>query len=99
MPKTKTNSNQTTSMDPAYKIRRPGRPRKSEVEKSEADRQGSTVQKVAQGESFRFEMRLPPGMVADLELMRDRTGNTFAGYIRKAIERALETDKKAWNDT
>jgi predicted DNA-binding protein len=41
-------------------------------------------------------MRLPPGLVADLELMREHTGQTFASYIRRAILRALDEDKKEW---
>lgn len=93
-----------TSTDPAYAMRRPGRPRKSEAvlaqptapnNQSENDSEGEETKK--EGGSLRFEMRLPPGVVADLELMREQTGNTFAAYIRQAILRALKEDKKGWN--
>ena len=28
--------------------------------------------------------------------MRERTRQTFAGYIRRAVQRALAEDKKVW---
>ena len=92
---------QTTAADPAYQMRRPGRPKKSEAKDlegkdSESKGEAPTEQAKEEGGSLRFEMRLPPGVVADLELMRENTGNTFAGYIRQAIVRALNEDKKNW---
>jgi hypothetical protein len=82
------------SDDPSYAMRPPGRPRKSAELSGEAKEQSSVQE--SEGKSLRFEMRLPPGMVADLELMRENTGNTYANYIRRAILRALEEDKKQW---
>ena len=87
---------QTTAADPAYQMRRPGRPKNSEAKASESKGEAPTEQAKEEGDSLRFEMRLPPGVVADLELMRENTGNTFAGYIRHAIVRALNEDKKNW---
>ncbi len=78
-----------TTSATAYTMRRPGRPKKSEQTES-----GPGTPE--DGESLRFEMRLPPGIVADLETMRQQTGNTFAVYIRRAIQRALDEDKKTW---
>ncbi len=82
---------QPKAIAPVYTMRRPGRPKQSEVINKDVVEQAAE-----EGQSLRFEMRLPPGIVADLELMRDCTGNTFAGYIRQAILRALAEDKKNW---
>ncbi len=82
------------SKDLIYTVRRPGRPRKSE-EKCV----GAAAQEMEQGRSLRFEMRLPPALVADLEVMREITGGTFANYIRQAILRALAEDKEAWSES
>jgi hypothetical protein len=49
------------------------------------------------GGSQRFEMFLPPTLVADLQLMKAMTGNSFAAYIRRAVERALAEDKTRWD--
>lgn len=75
----------------AYAVRRPGRPRKSESEET-----GVAAAKAEPG--LRFEMRLPAGIVADLERMQRNTGSTYAHYIRNAILRALSEDKKQWNN-
>jgi hypothetical protein len=73
----------------AYAVRRPGRPRKSESQETNA-----APAKAEPG--LRFEMRLPAGIVADLEQMQRNTGSTFAHYIRNAILRALSEDKEQW---
>lgn len=78
---------------PEYQVRPPGRPKTSSS--APADQR---VQASEESGSLRFEMRLPPKLVADLELMKRHTGNSYASYIRSAVLRALAEDKKRWGD-
>ena len=91
MAKANSKNSDTGINAPEYQMRSPGRPKSPDS--------ATESQRVQAGEdtgSLRFEMRLPPKMIADLELMKQHTGNSYASYIRSAVLRALAEDKKQW---